>query len=527
MLKRILATLASAALLVCAAPAAVAADTSQQAEITLSVTASTAAAHPGDTIDFTVKLKQTVPIASLQLQLSIPEGLTFVSKSSDAKSHEAAQKLGLDDGTYQFKEKTLILNCYGLADEETRENDIVNKDEVTLLTFKCTVDEDASGEYEVGFADYTQFTHGNKFDEKDYHVKLSSYAYNTAKINVTTAVTGVTVSPTAKTLKEKGETFDLTVNVLPENATNKAVTYKSSDDKVATVDGNGKVTAVANGKATITVTTADGSKTAKCEVTVDIPHKHTMNKVEAKAASCSAEGNNEYYKCSECGKVYKDADGKTETSVEKETIAKLPHTFDKQDTADKYLASKANCVSPAKYYYSCSVCGAADTKTFDFGEKDAENHANIVVKGEVKATEEADGYTGDKVCEACETEIEKGTVVPKLVHMADVTKVEAKAATAKEDGNIEYYICNSCGKLYKDAEGKTEITLADTVIKATGEPEKQPSTTDPEKNPDSSVTPAKPGNSATEKNPTTGVATAAFVTGALALAVVGVMKKKK
>ena len=343
----------------------------------------------------------------------------------------------------------------------------------------------------------------------DIDAKALTYEIKPATLKVTekpVPVTGVTVSPTAKTLKEKGEAFDLTVNVLPENATNKTVTYKSSDEKVATVDANGKVTAVANGKATITVTTADGGKTAKCEVTVDIPHKHTMTKVEAKAASCSAEGNKEYYKCTECGKLYEDADGKTETTAEKVTIAKLPHTFDKQDTADKYLASKANCVSPAKYYYSCSVCGAADTKTFDVGEKDPENHANIVVKNEVKATEEADGYTGDKVCADCGTEIEKGKVAPKLVHMADVTKVEAKKATETTDGNIEYYICNSCGKLYKDAEGKTEITLKDTVIKATGKPAQPPKT---------------------ETNPTTGAATAAFVTGALALAVVSVMKKKK
>lgn len=515
MLKRILAILASAALLVCAAPAVVAADTSQ-AEITLSVTASTTAAHPGDTIEFAVKLKQTVPIKTAQFQLDIPEGLTIVEGSSNTETTTPAKLLGLKEGNYEFAEETGILTAYGLAQKGTRENDIVNKDEVILLTFKCKVNDDASGSYEVGFVeDYTEFLNGKLVNDDD--VLITSFAYNTAKINVTNAVTGVTVTPTAKTLKEKGETFSITATVAPANATNKAVTYKSSDEKVATVDANGKVTAVANGKATITVTTADGGKTAKCEVTVDIPHKHTMTKVEAKAATCTAEGNNEYYKCTECGKAYKDAEGKTETTVEKETIAKIPHTFDKQDTDDKYLASKADCVSPAKYYYSCSVCGAFDTKTFDVGEKDAENHVNVVVKDEIKATEEADGYTGDKVCEACGTEIEKGTVVPKLVHMADVTKVEAKEATETTDGNIEYYICNSCGKLYKDAEGKTEITLEDTVIKATGKIDE----------PSQPETPEKPDKPATEKNPTTGAATAAFVTGALALAVVGVMKKKK
>lgn len=506
MLKKILATLASAALLLCAVPTAVAADTSQ-ADINLSITASTTAAHPGDTITFAVKLKQNVPIKTVQLRLNIPEGLTIVGGSGDTETTTPAKLLGLKEGNYNFVEQTGILNAYGLQNG-TRENDIVNNDEVTLLTFKCKVDADAaSGTYEVGFVEnYSEFLNGKLVDNKD--VKITSLSHSTAKINVTIPVTDLTVTPTSKTLKEKGETFNITANVSPANATDKTVTYKSDDEKVATVDGSGKVTAVANGKTTITVTTKDGGKTAKCEVTVDIPHKHTMTKVEAKAATCTTEGNNEYYRCSECNKVYKDIDGKTETTVANETIAKKPHTFDKQDTDDKYLASKANCTSPAKYYYSCSACGAADTKTFEHGEKDTANHANVVVKGEVKATEEVDGYTGDKVCEACDTEIEKGKVVPKLVHMADVTKVEAKAATETADGNIEYYICNGCGKLYKDAEGKNEITIADTVIKATGKPNDPP-------------------KSENEKNPTTGPATAAFVTSVLALAAIGVMKKKK
>ena len=64
-----------------------------------------------------------------------------------------------------------------------------------------------------------------------------------------------------------GETFDLKATVSPANASNKNVTWKSSNTSVATVT-NGKVKAVGAGKTTITVTTADGSKTATCSVTV-------------------------------------------------------------------------------------------------------------------------------------------------------------------------------------------------------------------------------------------------------------------
>ena len=83
----------------------------------------------------------------------------------------------------------------------------------------------------------------------------------------TVAVTGVSLSKTSLSLVEGGSET-LTATVAPSNATNKTVSWKSSDASTASVDANGKVTAVKAGSATITVTTADGSKTATCSVTV-------------------------------------------------------------------------------------------------------------------------------------------------------------------------------------------------------------------------------------------------------------------
>ncbi len=81
------------------------------------------------------------------------------------------------------------------------------------------------------------------------------------------AVTSVSLSPTSASLNVGG-TQQLTPTVLPTNATNKSVTYSSNNTAVATVNASGLVTAVANGTATITVTTVDGSKTSTCLVTV-------------------------------------------------------------------------------------------------------------------------------------------------------------------------------------------------------------------------------------------------------------------
>ena len=79
-------------------------------------------------------------------------------------------------------------------------------------------------------------------------------------------VTGVTLDKTPLSLVE-GDTATLTATVEPANATNKTVTWASSDEKVATV-ADGTVTAVSEGTATITVTTADGGFSDNCAVTV-------------------------------------------------------------------------------------------------------------------------------------------------------------------------------------------------------------------------------------------------------------------
>jgi len=82
------------------------------------------------------------------------------------------------------------------------------------------------------------------------------------------AVTGVTLSASSVTL-DIGATKTLTATVKPDNATNKNVTWSSSNTSVATVSSTGKITAKAIGQSTITVTTKDGSKKATCSVTVN------------------------------------------------------------------------------------------------------------------------------------------------------------------------------------------------------------------------------------------------------------------
>ncbi|MBR4504751.1 MAG: Ig-like domain-containing protein [Candidatus Methanomethylophilaceae archaeon] len=85
-------------------------------------------------------------------------------------------------------------------------------------------------------------------------------------------VTGVSLSSSALALKA-GDSAKLSAEVRPADASDKRVTWKTSDSAVATVDSDGNVKAVSPGSATITVTTVDGSHSAECAVTVaEEPH---------------------------------------------------------------------------------------------------------------------------------------------------------------------------------------------------------------------------------------------------------------
>lgn len=81
------------------------------------------------------------------------------------------------------------------------------------------------------------------------------------------SVTGVTLNKTSLSMTE-GDTQTLTATITPSNATNKNVSWISSNSSVATVNSNGSVSAVKVGTAVITATTEDGGKSASCMITV-------------------------------------------------------------------------------------------------------------------------------------------------------------------------------------------------------------------------------------------------------------------
>lgn len=101
---------------------------------------------------------------------------------------------------------------------------------------------------------------------KDTNACIKAFTI-TSDAPITIPVTGIEITEKNITL-DKGNTANIVATVKPENATNKNVTWSSSDESIATVE-SGVVTGVSEGTATITVTTEDGGKTDTCTVTVN------------------------------------------------------------------------------------------------------------------------------------------------------------------------------------------------------------------------------------------------------------------
>ena len=98
-------------------------------------------------------------------------------------------------------------------------------------------------------------------------------------LSVATHVLSVKLNKTSLSLMS-AKTFKLVATVSPSNATNKKLTWKSSNSKIASVSSTGLVKVKAKGIVTITVTSNEGKKTAKCKITV-YPQVFTGYFVEA------------------------------------------------------------------------------------------------------------------------------------------------------------------------------------------------------------------------------------------------------
>lgn len=319
------------------------------ATTTFKVTSDKTKVNPGDEVTFTVALSAVDKLSALSFKLDIPTGLTFVSA---AVANNLQSKLGMNGMLWNVDNKSF--NAYGNMDGYTSSTD------TTIMTFVCRVDN-------ISNLPATLKVSLKETEMQDSDFDTTNPTASPATITVaakTVAVDSVAVSPTSLNL-EVGQTGTLTATVKPGNATNKTVTWTTSNDKVATVANNGVVTAV--GKGTATITAAADGKTATCTVTVKEPaHVHDADvTVDAKASTCKEQGWEAYYKCSKCGAVV-DKDGKAAE------IKYLPLAAHK---LTETKAVPATCTEDGtEAYWTCSVCKKM------FADKDGKKEIKAPVK---------------------------------------------------------------------------------------------------------------------------------------------------
>ena len=154
---------------------------------------------------------------------------------------------------------------------------------------------------------------------------------------------------------------------------------------------------------------------------------HALTAVAEKPSTCMEEGTKAYYICSACGKIFLDAEGKTETTLEELVIPTGGHQL------KEVPAKESTCVEEGnKAYWECSVCG--------------------------KLFLDAEGKT--------ETSREEVSLPTSGQH--NMVQVPAKEPTCTEDGNSIYYKCSECGRCTSDDKGEMEIDESSMKRPATG-----------------------------------------------------------
>ena len=199
------------------------------------------------TVTLTVAMQNSITADGFSGTLYCPEELTLTSISSELPGFGGSD-YNLNNGKVYWS-------------EENVENITVSG----LLTAVFTIPANtAAGTYEIGIKDVEITSdYGIPYDDAKALTASATLTISAAPV----AVTGISLSK-SETALTVGASETLTATVSPENANNKNVSWKSDDTAVATVDQNGKVTAVGKGSATITATTEDGKYTATCTVKV-------------------------------------------------------------------------------------------------------------------------------------------------------------------------------------------------------------------------------------------------------------------
>ena len=221
-------------------------------------TASQITITPGQTAQLVIGMNNTeTNLSGFQFKLYLPEG--FSVATNDKGKFVYTQSGRIEDHTVTIK----ALNDGGyLVVGYSMDADVITGVSGELISISITADETVAGSGNATLSNI-----------RVTDVSSSTSSCNDVSFVVTVIIpaTGISLNSTTLIFNAAGQAATLTANVTPLNASNQSVTWTSSNTDVATVSDTGVVAAVANGTATITATTADGTNlSATCAVTVNI-----------------------------------------------------------------------------------------------------------------------------------------------------------------------------------------------------------------------------------------------------------------
>ena len=219
----------------------------------------------GDIVTLSVQMTNTEDdkYCGFQFDVVLPEGMSFVNdgfyEAALSTQRTTANRTNFFDSALQSDGSLRILCNTSASNSEAGHLYCFSGTSGEVCTIKVKVDENIkAGKHSIvlkniALSDYSSVSHAIS----DYTMELKVPSIE---------VTSVSLNKATLEMVE-GDTENLTATVMPANATEQGVTWTSSNGNVATVDAQGKVTAVVEGTAIITATSVNG-KTAQCALVV-------------------------------------------------------------------------------------------------------------------------------------------------------------------------------------------------------------------------------------------------------------------
>ena len=227
-----------------------------------SISVSPVILEPGGIVSIPVNCEFSCEDITLyQFDLYLPEGVTLVK---NAKGRYAAGTTYVLSDRHDEHTASLKDNG-GFIRFVVSQNDgyLITPGEGLLLTLNVQADASVSGELQASIKNFMMF------ETNETKHAMSDVTFKMTVPGASVPATGISLNHSSATLISRGQTLQLTATVTPDDATDKSVTWTSSNPAVASVSNKGLVTAIADGNATIIAKTADGSYiSAKCAITV-------------------------------------------------------------------------------------------------------------------------------------------------------------------------------------------------------------------------------------------------------------------